>query len=128
MKKIVDVEVKDSKIIFKIEDKFLFNKKEYNESIDINKITKIEKILESGSYNEFTYIVFYQNVTEVEGVNLDTFDDEIRNSEAMKEIIKEKSVLYKIPAFQYVGEISELFDKIIEYLDINTIEVFETVI
>ena len=28
MKKIVDVEVKDSKIIFKIEDKFLFNKKE----------------------------------------------------------------------------------------------------
>ena len=128
MKKIVDVEVKDSKIIFKIEDKFLFNKKEYNESIDINKITKIEKILESESHNEFTCIVFYQNVTEVEGVNLDTFDDEIRNSEAMKEIIKEKSVLYKIPAFQYVGEISELFDKIIEYLDINTIEVFETVI
>ncbi len=128
MKKIVDVEVKDSKIIFKIEDKFLFNKKEYNESIDINKITKIEKILESGSHNEFTCIVFYQNVTEVEGVNLDTFDDEIRNSEAMKEIIKEKSVLYKIHAFQYVGEISELFDKIIEYLDINTIEVFETVI
>ena len=128
MKKIVDVEVKDSKIIFKIEDKFLFNKKEYNESIDINKITKIEKILERGSHNEFTCIVFYQNVTEVEGVNLDTFDDEIRNSEAMKEIIKEKSVLYKIHAFQYVGEISELFDKIIEYLDINTIEVFETVI
>ena len=128
MKKIVDVEVKDSKIIFKIEDKFLFNKKEYNESIDINKITKIEKILEGGSHNEFTCIVFYQNVTEVEGVNLDTFDDEIRNSEAMKEIIKEKSVLYKIHAFQYVGEISELFDKIIEYLDINTIEVFETVI
>ena len=58
--------VKDSKIIFKIEDKFLFNKKEYNESIDINKITKIEKILEGGSHNEFTCIVFYQNVTEVE--------------------------------------------------------------
>ncbi len=46
----------------------------------------------------------------------------------MKEIIKEKSILYEIPAFQYAGEISELFDKIIEYLDLNTIEVFETVI
>ena len=128
MKKIVDVEVKDSKIIFKIEDKFLFNKKEYNESIDINKITKIEKILESGSHNELTCIVFYQNVTEVNGRSLDTFADEIRNSEPMKEIIKEKSILYEIPAFQYAGEISELFDKIIEYLDLNTIEVFETVI
>lgn len=41
MKKIVGVEFKDSKIIFKIEDKFLFNKKEYDESIDISAICKI---------------------------------------------------------------------------------------
>lgn len=100
MKKIVDVEFKDSKIIFKIEDKSLFSKKEYNESIDISKINKIEKILESGSHNEFTCINFYQNVT----------------------------VLYEIPAFRYVGEIPELFDKIIKYLDMNNIEVVETVI
>ncbi len=104
MKKIVDVEVKDSKIVFKIEDKFLFNKKEYNESIDINKINKIEKILESASHKEFTCIIFYQKVTEVE------------------------SVLYEVPAFKYIGEIPKLFDKIIEYLDMNKIEVIETVI
>jgi len=100
MKKIVDVEFKNSEIMFKIEEKSLFSKKEYNESIDISKINKIEKILESGSHNEFTCIIFYQNVT----------------------------VLYEIPAFRYVGEIPELFDKIIKYLDMNNIEVVETVI
>ena len=119
MKKIVDVEFKDSKIIFKIEDKFLFSKKEYIESIDINKISKIEKILESGSHNEFTCIIFYQNVAETESVNVDTFDDET---------IKEKSILYEVPAFKYVGEIPELFDKITKYLDMDNIEVVETVI
>lgn len=128
MKKIVNVEIKDSKIILKIEDKFLFSKKEYDESIDINKISKIEKILESGSHNELTCIVFYQNVTEIDGVNVDTFDDEIMNNDAMKEIIKEKSILYEVPAFKYDGKISELFDKIIKYLDMDNIEIVETVI
>ena len=46
----------------------------------------------------------------------------------LKEIIKEKSILYKILAFNYVGKISELFDKIIEHLDMENIEVIETVI
>lgn len=128
MKKIVDIEFKNSKIIFKSERTFLFSKKEYNESIDINKINKIEKILESASNNEFTCIVLYQNITEIDGINIDTLDNEILNNEAMKEIIKEKSILYKIPAFNYVGKISELFDKIIEHLDMENIEVIETVI
>lgn len=126
--KIVGVEFKDSKIIFKIEDKFLFNKKEYDESIDISAICKIEKIYESGGNNEFTCIIFYQNVTEIDGTNLDTLDDEIINNEAMQEIIKEKSILYEVSAFKCVFEISELFDKVIAHLDMNNIEVVETII
>ncbi len=128
MKKIIGEEFKDSKIIFKIEDKFLFNKKEYEESININKISKIEKILESGFDNEITCIIFYQKLTDVEGICIDTLDDEIKNNEAMIELIKEKSVLYKIPASRYIGKITELFDKIIANLDINNIEIIETII
>ena len=50
------------------------------------------------------------------------------NNDAMKEIIKEKSILYEVPAFKYDGKISELFDKIIKYLDMDNIEIVETVI
>ena len=46
----------------------------------------------------------------------------------MQEIIKEKSILYEVPAFKYVFEISELFDKVIAHLDMNNIEVVETII
>ena len=106
MKKIIDVEFKDSKLIFKIKDKFLFNTKEYDETIDINNINKIEKILESASNNEFTCIIFHKEEKE----------------------IKENSILYEVPAFRYTGEISELFDKIIKYLDMNKIEIIETII
>ena len=128
MKKIIDVEIKDSKIIFKIENKSLFSKKEYDERIDVNQIVKIEKILESASHNELTDIVFYQNVTEINGIKIDTLDEETMNNEAMKEIIEDESILYQIPAYKYVGNLSKLFDKIIEKLDVNNIEVVEIVI
>ena len=128
MKKIVGVEFKDSKIIFKIENKFLFSKKEYEENIDISKICQIEKILESASHDEFTCIVFHQNVTEIDGINIDTLDNETLDDEVVKEIINEKSILYEIPAYRYTGEIPKLFDELIKNLDMSKIEVVETII
>lgn len=97
--KIVNVEFEENRIIFSIV-KGLFKKNECKESINISEISKIEKILESGSDNEFTSIIFYQN----------------------------ENVLYEIPACMYTGEIPELFEEITKNLDMNNIEVIETVI
>lgn len=97
--KIINVGFEENKIVFSIV-KGLFKKNEYQESINISDINKIEKILESGSNNEFTSIIFYQN----------------------------ENVLYEVPAYMYAGEIPELFEEITKNLDMNNIEVTETVI
>lgn len=97
--KIINVGFEENKIVFSIV-KGLFKKNEYQESINISDINKIEKILESGGNNEFTSIIFYQD----------------------------ENVLYEIPAYMYTGEIPELFEEITKNLDMNNIEVIETVI
>lgn len=129
MKKIIDVEVTDSKIIFKIRDKFLFYKKEYEESIDIDKIGKIEKNFEGKiSDRDFTNIVFYKRIEDLEGINFGAITEEMANNEILQEIIHDEMLLYQIPAYKYVGKIPELFDEIMKHIDTSKVEIVEIIL
>ena len=114
MKKIISVEIDANKIIFQVEKHLLFAKKEYNESIDIKKIRKIEKIYEPN----------FKHNTELTCINLSAYA--IINDEDMQDTIKEITLLYQIPACGYKGDLQELFDKLTNDLNMDNIEIIET--
>ena len=132
MKKIISVKIDGNKILFQIVKKFLFSKKEYTESIDINKIKKIEKIYEPkykhNNELELTGINFYQNFVEMDEVinkeaALEVLEDK---NEDIQEIISRMSLLYQIPAYGYEGDMQELFYTLKNSLNMDNIEIIET--
>jgi len=123
-KKLIDVEIQGTTIIFKSRRNFVFFKKMYYESIDINKVNKIEKQFER---TEFTSIVFRQNVTEINGVDITTIDSETLNLPETQETIESESILYQVSACNYIGSVPELFDKLSTTLDLSNIEIIDRI-
>ena len=72
-----------------------------------------------------TDIIFRQNVKEINGILIETLDDETKKS--IKDIIDEESILYEVPAYKYVGSVPELYNRIINELDMRNIKVIDTV-